>query len=115
MLLDVNDSEFENRLARLLENLDQAAKVLRDHGEDRWLGWVTRCRRELEAYDAAALDHVLGAYGGMGSFNDLLLLSMNGHVVGDGEESAVNERLHTLRTAIWEDAIALRHDLGPSS
>jgi hypothetical protein len=37
----VNDSEFEKRLARLIEDLDQSANLLRDHGEDLWLGWVT--------------------------------------------------------------------------
>lgn len=115
MLLDVSDSELENRLARLTEGLEQAAALLEDHGEDHWSGWVTRYRIGLAAHDPAAFNHILGAYGGMGSFNDLLLLPMNGHLVDAGEESAVNERLDTLRTVIWENATALRHDLRPSS
>ncbi|MFL6156093.1 MAG: DUF6966 domain-containing protein, partial [Marmoricola sp.] len=64
---------------------------------------------ELATYDAAAFDHVLGAFGGMGSFNDLLILGYNGHTVEPREETAINHRLSDLRTSIWEDATALRH------
>lgn len=51
----------------------------------------------------------------MGSLNDLLILSLNGHTVEREEEAAVNDRLSDLRSAIWEDATALRQDLLASS
>ena len=82
---------------------------------DLRLGWVTRWRSELTTYDAAAFDHVLGAFGGMGSLNDLLILGANGHLVRPEEESAVNDRLGDLRGAIWDDTTALRRDLRESS
>lgn len=107
----MSDSDFDQRLARLIANLDETAALLRDHGETHWLGWVERCRSELAMYDAAAFDHVLGAFGGMGSLNDLLILGANDHVVRPDEESAVNDRLDDLRGTIWDDATALRHDL----
>lgn len=107
----VTDSEFDERLARLIANLEETATLLRQHGETHWLGWVMKCRRELATYDAAAFDHVLGAFGGMGSLNDLLILAANGHVVRPEEEPAVNDRFDALRRAIWDDATALRHDL----
>lgn len=107
----MNDSDFDIRLARLIENLSEAATLLRDHGETHWLTWATTCCRELRTYDAAAFDHVLGAFGGMGSLNDLLILRFNGHLVEPEQESAVNHRLSGLRTAIWSDATALRKDL----
>jgi hypothetical protein len=111
----VTDPDFDARLARLIRDLDELANLLRDHGETHWLGWVTTCRTELAAHDAAAFDHLLGAYGGMGSLNDLLILGGNGHAVDPGEESAVNVRLDELRTVIWDNATALRHDLRASS
>jgi hypothetical protein len=111
----VTDSDFDARLARLIRNLNEIADLLRKHGESHWLRWATTCRTELDTHDAAAFDHVLGAFGGMGSLNDLLILGANGHAVGPEEESIVNDRLADLRTAIWDDATVLRHDLRASS
>lgn len=108
------ESDFDVCLARLAENLGEVATLLRDHGETHWLKWATTCSHELETYDAAAFAHVLGAFGGMGSLNDLLILRVNGHIVAPERESAVNRRLGDLRAAIWGDATALRHDLRAS-
>lgn len=107
----MTDPDFDARLARLIGNLDDLATLLRDHGETQWLRWATTCRTELAAHRTAAFDHTLAAYGGMGSLNDLSILGFNGHLIDRGEESAVNVRLDELRTAIWDDATALRTDL----
>jgi hypothetical protein len=114
-LRTVSDTAFDAQLARLIANLDETTILLRDHGETRWLSWATRCRNELETYDAAAFDHVLDAFGGMGSLNDLLILTANGHVVRPDQEHSVNDRLSHLRHVIWDDATALRHELRESS
>jgi hypothetical protein len=110
----VSDSEFDERLTQLIANLDETATLLRDHGETHWLRWVTACRSELATCDAAAFDHVLGAFGGMGSLNDLLILGANGHLVRPEEESSVNDQLDDLRGAIWDDVSALRHEVRES-
>jgi hypothetical protein len=107
----VSNADFDDQLAGLKSSLDQTIALLREHGERQWLSWAERCRHELDAYDAAAFDHILGAYGGMGSFNDLLILAWNGHLVGPEREPAVNDHLGNLRTAIWTSARALRHEL----
>ena len=111
----MRDPDFDGRLAHLLENLDEVVDLFRVHGETRWLAWATTCRSQLATYDAAAFDHVLGAFGGMGSLNDLLILGYNGHTVGPDEEATVNRRLSDLRTSIWEDATALTQDLRRST
>jgi hypothetical protein len=110
----VDDTAVEGRLARLRANLDETATLRRDHGETHWLSWATGCRRELAACNAVAFDHVLRAFGGMGSLNDLLILTANGHNVRPDQERAVNGRLWQLRDIIWEDATALRHGLRES-
>lgn len=107
----MGDSDFDGRLARLIENLDEAANLLRDHGETRWLKWATKCRGELTMCNVAAFNHVLGAFGGMGSLNDLMILRVNGHTIKSGAESTVNRRLSDLLRAIWEDATDLKKDL----
>ena len=105
----MSNADFDDQLAGLKSSLDQMIALLREHGERHWLSWAESCRHELDAYDAAAFDHILRAYGGMGSFNDLLILGWNGHLVEP--EAAVNGRLGHLRTAIWTGATALRHEL----
>jgi hypothetical protein len=101
-------------LAGLIANLDEAATLLREHGEGQWLAWLLRCRAELVAHDRAAFDHILAAFGGMGSFNDLLILAVNGHAVRPDQQNVVNERLGDLRHLIWADATDLRHNLSAS-
>jgi len=107
----VSNADFDDQLAGLKSSLDQMIALLREHGERHWLSWAESCRHELDAYDAAAFDHILGAYEGMGSFNDLLILGWNGHLVEPEREAAVNDRLGHLRTAIRTGATALRHEL----
>jgi hypothetical protein len=107
----VSNADFDQQLAELKSSLDETIALLREHGERHWLAWGERCQRELDAQDFAAFDQVLGAYGGMGSFNDLLILACNGHLVEREREAAVNDRLGHLRTAIWTSATALRHQM----
>jgi hypothetical protein len=107
----VSNADFDEQLAELKSNLQETIALLREHGERHWLSWAERCQRELDAHDTAAFDHILGAYGGMGSFNDLLILGWNDHLVESEQEDAVNRRLGHLRTAIWTTATALRHEI----
>lgn len=110
----VTDPDFDARLARLIKSLDETVNLLLNHGESHWFRWATSCRAALHNNDAAAFDRVLGAFGGMGSFNDLWILRINGHAVEPDQESTVNARLTGLRSAIWDDAMALRHELRAS-
>ena len=106
----MSGTDFEDQVAELKARLDEGIVLLREHGERHWLPWAERCRRELDAHDASAFDHLLDAYGGMGSFNDLWILGRNGLIESDREE-AVNDSLDHLRTAIWTSATALRHEI----
>lgn len=49
-----------------------------------------------------------GAYGGMGSFNDLILCSANGHNVPEETDREVNDRLDFLRSRLYELACEVR-------
>jgi hypothetical protein len=101
-------------IARLCVLLDEAVAVLSPHGETQWSTWLSTCARELRAQDAHGLDRLLSGFGGMGSFNDLLVLRVNGHIVDQAHEDAVNRRLDELRLDIWTDATGLRHKLRPT-
>lgn len=82
----------------LLVKLDELVLLLRTHAEQRWADRLDHDRRALVQYDANALDPLLGAYGGMGSFVDLIIHPMNGHSVTMDMTGEVNERLSKLRS-----------------
>jgi hypothetical protein len=71
--------------------------------------WTGRCTslRHIEAGDGYGLQHLLGAYGGMGSFSDLLIHPANGHPIDSRDVDAVNNYLRTLGAAVWSRASAL--------
>jgi len=107
--MDAN--EAEDRARRLLSGLDETITLLDQHGESHWVRWMRATRAEVQAHDAHGLDRLLQAYGGMGSFNDVVLTHLNGHQIDPNEEPSVNERLDALRSSMYENASALRHDL----
>lgn len=106
-----DDSDFDATLERLRSTLAEAAALLRSHGEEHWTAWLQRCLLSLGAYDAQAIDSILSAFGGMGSFNDLVVCASNGHTISKAEESLVNTRLDDLGSRIHADATTLRHAL----
>jgi hypothetical protein len=66
--------------------------------------------RRFENSDLSGVDHLLRAYGGMGSFNDLILMSANGHSVSDADYRGVNDRLDALRSEMYQLARDVRRN-----
>lgn len=78
-------------------------------GEDHWARRMDTAHRDLEARDANGLRELLDAYGGMGSFSDVVLHPTNGHA-DSASVRHINEELDRLRTLIYSDAAALLRD-----
>ncbi|MAE93534.1 MAG: hypothetical protein CL910_02630 [Deltaproteobacteria bacterium] len=72
---------MEKEVGELILVLDELIAFLERHGEAHWQDWMGRSRRLLEARDLSGVTRLLGAYGGMGSFNDLYLCPENGHAI----------------------------------
>jgi hypothetical protein len=100
-----------DRQARLIDLLDEAATLLNTHGETQWTSWLAKCKRKLGTNLDGGLDYVLGAFGGMGSFNDLVVIRLNGYHIQEADEAEVNDKLGELRTNIWAEATALRRQI----
>jgi hypothetical protein len=113
--LVVATDDVEARASRLENLLDEAVALLEKHGETYWAAWMATCRRTIAAGDAYGVDYLLSAFGGMGSFNDVLLLRANGNTIDESEEAFVNTRLEELRTDIWSDATEIRRSIDSSS
>ena len=90
----------------LLQSSDLCV-VLRDligtldaHGETFWRNWMAKSLKDLEAKKLQGAKHLLGAYGGMGSFNDLY--------IPDAKLTSQRSRAHNLADKIMrgEDVLA---------
>jgi hypothetical protein len=86
----------------LCETLRETCSLLSGAGERHWAKWLAESLRRIENGDFSGITHLRDAFGGMGSFNDLVLGSFNGHAVGDAEFRQVNESLDSLRSELYE-------------
>lgn len=81
----------------LLAALNDATKLLREHGHTHWAQWLARDREQIANGDLHGVTHLLQAFGGMGSLNDVMLA-----------DTAENERLRNLCTRIYDRAAAIQ-------
>lgn len=95
---------------RLLHTLDALVALLEGEGEAYWAAWMRRAREQIKDGDAAGLSRVLGAYGGMGSLNDLVVgqTYVDGVFAWTDDAAERNETLSALRHTAWTLAHALR-------
>jgi hypothetical protein len=86
----------------LTKALVEVLVLLDGVSEEFWSEKILAASRE-----PVDVSEVLSWYGGMGSFNDLMIAAANGHTVAREAESLVNNRLDELRRSIYELAGAL--------
>jgi hypothetical protein len=94
----------------LSQLLDEASELLSAYGAIQWADWLCKDARLIRASDSFGIEHLLSAFGGMGSFNDVVLFS-----AGDGGNpvrmlTAENDRLSELRRSIYDAAKKLARE-----
>lgn len=84
---------------QLVDVLDQIILLLESDNEDHWGKWMLESKRRLLNSDYSGIEHLLSAYGGMGSFNDLIIFqeTRNGKVVWKQGYIEKNDTLNNLR------------------
>jgi hypothetical protein len=87
-------------LQELAELLESAQSLLVKHGEQRWSSWLEKDARLVKNFDLYGIEHLLSAFGGKGSINDLVIHPINGHTVQESEVASVNEQLGLLLSKI---------------
>jgi hypothetical protein len=85
----------------LIDTLTELSSLLRQHDEQHWSSWIESDLRRIGSGDLHGVTHFLSAYGGMGSFNDLVLHPENGHRVDIASVRRVNDALSILRSRAW--------------
>lgn len=80
--------------------LDEAEALLRTYEHFQWADWLSKDARRIRNLDFYGVEHLLSAYGGMGSFNDIIL-----HTTTQDDkhltETHVEERFDMLRSQIY--------------
>ena len=84
-------------LSRIIQ---EAADLLLSVGEQHWGNWLAKDAALVRRSDFRGVEHVLSAFGGMGSINDLIIHPINGHAVSEDQISIVNEKLELLLSSI---------------
>lgn len=79
--------------------LSDFSKFLKQYEEKFWSGKVDAL---IADHNNNSIAEIESWYGGMGSLNDLILSSVNGHKVNPTEEDSVNEKLDTFREQIYD-------------
>lgn len=97
------------KTVELIEVLGQIIKILENDGELHWSRWMRKAQGRLIDSDYSGISYLLSAYGGMGSFNDLVI----GQDINDGKFSCkpsyieMNNNLQELR----DRAAQLAHEI----
>ena len=105
-------ADLEAARGELLSTTDALGGLLQRYGERHWADWVIRDRERIREGDASGIDHLLSAYGGMGSLNDVLIHPVNGHHVAAQDVDTVNAQLTELRGRVYAAATRLKSGQG---
>ena len=69
----VVDPQVQAHITELCDVLRRLIALLEADGENHWRNWMAESLAHLEANDVTGARRLMGAYGGMGSFNDLII------------------------------------------
>jgi len=92
----------------LVQKLREAEKLLRAHHKSRWADWLASDADRIHRLDFYGIEHLLSAFGGMGSLNDLVLQYQDGAVLH--VPPTENEQFSGLRQEIYSLASKLKSE-----
>jgi hypothetical protein len=95
-----------NQLLMMCENM------LRQVEENSWADEVKKAiKSNAEVFDENELNRIIAWFGGMRSFNDLMILECNGHLIEKEEEAYINAKLNKYRNEIYLNTLKLKKAL----
>ncbi|WCH21106.1 DUF6966 domain-containing protein [Aeromonas salmonicida] len=90
--------------------MNEAIELLQSVKEKHWITWLAYDAALIEKQDFRGIEHLLSAFGGMGSINDLVIHPINGHEVQDSTVDKTNRMLQKILGEIWSLAKQLYND-----
>lgn len=84
---------------QLVQSLSRLIQILEEAKEPLWATWFSQAKHRLSNSDFSGITKILGAYGGMGSFNDLVI----GYSKKGPDENYINtnDEMDELREIIY--------------
>lgn len=64
---------MNEKTSRLLKCLESAASLLQSENEPFWAGYLNDCHAKISRLDISGVEKMCSAYGGAGSFNDIVI------------------------------------------
>lgn len=101
------------KTTELLLVLKEIIELLEFQQENYWLAWISKCRNEIENSDFHGIERLLSAYGGMGSFSDLMFQPTE--TTTSQEYGASNDQLHSLRSKAYNLADEIKRDFNTNA
>jgi hypothetical protein len=97
---------------KLIQTLDEIINILQSDDETHWCDWMTKARDRLLHSDYSEVEYLLSAYGGMGSFNDLVICqsAVDGKFKWKDGYKEKNSRLDELRQRAYELANGIKRN-----
>ena len=102
------------KTAELIDVLEELAILLESDGDNHWSRWMRKAKTLLQASDYSGITYLRSAYGGMGSFNDLILgqSSVDGVFSWKPGYKELNDRLEELRNKASQLGTEIQRDQG---
>jgi hypothetical protein len=97
---------------KLIKILDAMISIT-EWDDSGWATWLSQCKNEIENGDFHGIERLLGGYGGMGSFNDLVVGQShdgNGNFIWRKGWKRRNSMLSRLRLKAYEMAQHIKHN-----
>jgi hypothetical protein len=92
----------------LIQLLITCETLLRSVGEQFWSDKIRKVLdKGGDSLDLYLLKEILSWYGGMGSFNDLMISEYNDHVLNGKDEDKLNDELANIRSDIYTEVVRL--------
>jgi hypothetical protein len=98
-------------MTELIGLLEESSAFLEVYGEKSYSAWLSNCATMLKNDDLSGIDRLLRGFGGMGSFNDLVLSPLNNHKIDESEVVFANNKLEEYRRKIYQLTSGLRRDV----
>ena len=101
---------MDHRISELATLVQEGSDLLRRHGVTFWADWLCDDAARIRRLDFSGIEHLLSAYGAMGSLTDVFICPQNGHAIEDKDVELVNARLGSLLSRIYNGAKQLSRE-----
>jgi hypothetical protein len=105
-------TDMTSKKVELEEALEELISILEKHGERHWSKMLRKSLQRIETGDYSGVELLKTFYGGMGSFNDLLIQpnTTKGKIEFTEKQIGANRKIDLLRETAWTLAGEIKYE-----